>query len=589
MKSTRIVTAVAVVLLAGLTYPLVADTFIDDDQIDFDQGTYTSTQWNTNRVELTPPQVSGTYTSGIKDALGEATWNTISWSESIPYKEELPDNKGTDAGADMTSNVLLMHLNELSGVITDSSGEGNNGTASGITYGVAGKFNTGLQFDGINDNVRMSDSASLDISGSITLEAWINPASTINAGNSNMRIIDKQNAYYLLFDYPAADGRAKFVLRIGGSYVSVASTTSSWTVGQWYHIAGTYDGSIMRIYVNGSLENSRAQTGSVVMSAYDLFLGVRAVSSVPTNMYFHGTIDEVAIHTTALSGPEILDHYKRGILNLRLRVRSCDDALCSGESWSGYYTDASANTLSEPDNRYFQYQALFDTENTAYSPEMQSVTVDYTPEAAGPSISNALVTPNPTNCAAVVTVTATIDDSSTGNTNIQTAEYFVGAMGADGTGVPMTAQDGSFNSPTEVVTATIGVTGWAPGVYTIYVHGQDALGNWNPVQSVTLQVLCVFPEKRSPVNIFQQMHPLAQYNVLKAEDLMTEVQRMLPQIEAEDVDASGCEAIIKKAEELLALAESFFKEGNYIAANMYALQAVKTLEEAMECIEGLYG
>lgn len=383
-----IVVGVLTLYLLTMSYRAWSSMVVDDNQSDFDQGVYSSTTWNMSRVELTSvgrTEGFGIYTSSIKDARREAAWNTISWGEPIPYKEELPNNKGTDSGADMDGNVLLLHLNELSGVITDYSGYGNNGTCEGgVTYGVPGRYNTALRFDGANDSVRIADSESLNISGSITLEAWINPASTIDSSNSNIRVIDKQRAYYFLFDYPTADGRLKFVLRIGGNYIYLFSTTSTWTQGQWYHIVGTYDGSYMRLYVNGALENSQPQTGNIANTPVDLFLGVRAVKSVPTDMYFDGTIDEVAIYKRVLSPQEVISHYKRGILNVRVRVRSCDDNSCSGESWSSYYTDASGNSLSQPNNRYFQYEVYVETEDPDYTPELESVTIDRTLESAGP-------------------------------------------------------------------------------------------------------------------------------------------------------------------------------------------------------------
>ncbi|MBU7046282.1 MAG: LamG domain-containing protein [Theionarchaea archaeon] len=344
-----IVVGVLTLYLLTMSYRAWSSMVVDDNQSDFDQGVYSSTTWNMSRVELTSvgrTEGFGIYTSSIKDARREAAWNTISWGEPIPYKEELPNNKGTDSGADMDGNVLLLHLNELSGVITDYSGYGNNGTCEGgVTYGVPGRYNTALRFDGANDSVRIADSESLNISGSITLEAWINPASTIDSSNSNIRVIDKQRAYYFLFDYPTADGRLKFVLRIGGNYIYLFSTTSTWTQGQWYHIVGTYDGSYMRLYVNGALENSQPQTGNIANTPVDLF---------------------------------------RGILNVRVRVRSCDDNSCSGESWSSYYTDASGNSLSQPNNRYFQYEVYVETEDPDYTPELESVTIDRTLESAGP-------------------------------------------------------------------------------------------------------------------------------------------------------------------------------------------------------------
>ncbi|MCK4432462.1 MAG: hypothetical protein KAV48_00870, partial [Methanomicrobia archaeon] len=106
----------------------------------------------------------------------------------------------------------------------------------------------------------------------------------------------------------------------------------------------------------------------------------------------------------------------------------------------------------------------------------------------GPTTSNVQVTPNPTNCAATVTLTAKI---SSGGFTITKAEYFIDTTGPNGTGTPMNAQDGAFDSDTENVIAT--VTGLSQGDHTIYVHGECVCGGWGTYQSITLTVTCVNP------------------------------------------------------------------------------------------------
>lgn len=92
-------------------------------------------------------------------------------------------------------------------------------------------------------------------------------------------------------------------------------------------------------------------------------------------------------------------------------------------------------------------------------------------DALSPTVSNVAATPNPVFANANVTLTATLDDTTTGNSNIASAEYRVG----DGTWMPMSAADGVFNSPLESVTATLTLA--QIGTYTIYVRGTDASGN----------------------------------------------------------------------------------------------------------------
>ncbi|HEV2084498.1 MAG TPA: Ig-like domain-containing protein, partial [Gemmatimonadales bacterium] len=101
-----------------------------------------------------------------------------------------------------------------------------------------------------------------------------------------------------------------------------------------------------------------------------------------------------------------------------------------------------------------------------------TLTVDKEP----PVVSNVAVDPNPTNGSIDVTATATVDDAATGNSDVVSAVYSIDG----GPTHPMTASDGSFNSATENVTATIPaatVAALTNGNHTVCVRGTDAAGN----------------------------------------------------------------------------------------------------------------
>jgi len=137
-------------------------------------------------------------------------------------------------------------------------------------------------------------------------------------------------------------------------------------------------------------------------------------------------------------------------------------------------------------------------EGPNWSPISNSPSAAAFEDTVGPATSAVSATPNPTDGAATVTLTANVDDSTTGGSNVAAAEYFVDSVGADGTGTAMAASDGNFNSPAEGVTVDIDVSGWTVGTYTLYVHGQDAYGNWGATQSTTLDVT-VTPDTQGPV------------------------------------------------------------------------------------------
>ncbi|MCJ7710826.1 MAG: hypothetical protein MUQ32_08335, partial [Chloroflexi bacterium] len=83
---------------------------------------------------------------------------------------------------------------------------------------------------------------------------------------------------------------------------------------------------------------------------------------------------------------------------------------------------------------------------------------------------------------------ASVSDVATGNANVAAAEYFIDATGATGTG---TAMSGTFGSPTVAVSATIPpaiLAGLTSGSHTVFVRGQDSLGNWGVFSSTILSI-----------------------------------------------------------------------------------------------------
>ncbi|MCK4266895.1 MAG: hypothetical protein KAX31_06410, partial [Thermoplasmata archaeon] len=98
----------------------------------------------------------------------------------------------------------------------------------------------------------------------------------------------------------------------------------------------------------------------------------------------------------------------------------------------------------------------------------------------------------------IVTLTANVSDLGYGGNNIVATEYFVDVIGADGTGIGMAPQDGAFNEPEEDVTSTIDISAWPDGIYTIYVHGQDAFGNWGACNSTILNKTSMYQQLFMP-------------------------------------------------------------------------------------------
>src|SRR5262249_9149783 len=91
---------------------------------------------------------------------------------------------------------------------------------------------------------------------------------------------------------------------IGGTFGSTAPTifgTAPLALNTWSHVAATYDGSALRLYVNGTQVSSTPQTGSIATSSNPLQIGGDSFYG----QYFAGTIDEVRVYNIALTQAQI--------------------------------------------------------------------------------------------------------------------------------------------------------------------------------------------------------------------------------------------------------------------------------------------
>src|SRR3990170_2011523 len=172
----------------------------------------------------------------------------------------------------------------------------NHGTLQGGATYATGKVGQAFSFDGAADYVNVPHSAGLDVTTALTLDAWIKPA---GAGTGNGIIIMKNPLKYALVWFPDTQ-KITFSLDIGGWADHVSN--SSAPPDQWTHIAGTYDGSSVKIYINGVLDAEFPKIGLIATSTGDLTIGWR--TDAP-DVSYNGLIDEVEIFNRALSAEEI--------------------------------------------------------------------------------------------------------------------------------------------------------------------------------------------------------------------------------------------------------------------------------------------
>ena len=246
--------------------------------------------------------------------------------------------------------------------VFDNSSYNNFGTfygGLGTDNITTGKYGKALSFDGSNDYISVPPSTSLNITNAITLEAWIK-ADNWAPSDYDSPFITKANGtdwgvwnlVHKVNDNQTGKTGFRFEIVISGTRYKIWSTTQGQT-NQWYHLVGTFDGTTMRLYVNGIEENSNVTPGSIDTNNLNLQIG-KQWWYYSNYSWFNGTIDEVRIYNRALSPEEINASYNNGLYRL-------------------YH-----NFTSLSPGKYDYYAYAIDTEGNANKTGIRTITVQYT-------------------------------------------------------------------------------------------------------------------------------------------------------------------------------------------------------------------
>ncbi len=164
-----------------------------------------------------------------------------------------------------------------------------------------------LSLDGEADYMRVADSQSLhSFSDAITIEVWLK-ASSFYAEDRYINSIIRKNIeqgienFFLRFRNDA--GKPIVEMSIGYD-IETLHAPCEFTVGTWYHLAGTFDGSTMTVLADGVIIESNKVSGPLYIDESDLFIG-KGDPEFSFGEYFHGSLDEIRIWNIARSPEEI--------------------------------------------------------------------------------------------------------------------------------------------------------------------------------------------------------------------------------------------------------------------------------------------
>jgi len=257
---------------------------------------------------LTDEEVKQDYNSNSALQMGQTSQTIGGTTTSLDYC--IPGDTSYCA-----SPVAEWKMDEKTGTTAkDISGNNNNGTISGATW-TSGKIGAGLKFSGSSQYTTIEDSTSLKPTTAITTEAWFN--TTDKSLNQRMLSKTSSGGYSLSINENSAcvANTLCFLININGTYYSATYPSINLSNNTWYHVAGSYDGTTVRLFLNGSNIGTTALISNTIShNTAKLCIGSESAS---TNCYsesgfFSGKIDHVKIYNYARTPAQIAYDYNKG-------------------------------------------------------------------------------------------------------------------------------------------------------------------------------------------------------------------------------------------------------------------------------------
>ena len=167
---------------------------------------------------------------------------------------------------------------------------------SGTRVGRSGSVKNALDFDGINDRITVPHSSAFNFTTAITIEAWISTTST-----AIQYITTKgEDSFYLATNITSGGENSVSLWLWGPMTTQWLHSSVVVNDGMWHHVAGTYDGTTVKLYVDGALSASRIVTATIQTGTSDVEIGSRVGDG-----FFKGKMYDIRYWNVARSASEI--------------------------------------------------------------------------------------------------------------------------------------------------------------------------------------------------------------------------------------------------------------------------------------------
>ncbi|MHC4572497.1 MAG: LamG domain-containing protein, partial [Planctomycetota bacterium] len=215
---------------------------------------------------------------------------------------------------------------------TDDSGKDHHGTLQILDVNVSwvsgrNDVNSALEFDG--GRVRVPDHQDLRPLDEVSACAWIYYSEQQNAARVVVKGADNKETYEIEV---SEDDSLVFHVRDGNDYdagdddyarYAAESNDNTLDRDEWIHAAGTYDGNVIKVYINGEVADVCDTHGAILylcQDTNDFAIGNR---SDEDNRGFEGTIDDVRVYNYGLSCLQLWSVRRGGRLHCQRRRRHC--------------------------------------------------------------------------------------------------------------------------------------------------------------------------------------------------------------------------------------------------------------------------
>jgi hypothetical protein len=265
-------------------------------------------------LNMDPLDYNWSATSGEISGDGQAIQWTSPSAEGI-YRIDVTVSDDEGATAEASVEVLVRDFGLLpeadliayysfNGNANDESGNALHGTTSGakLTADFDGNLNSAYFFDGINDRITVSNASILNFQQGITVSCEFQPQA-LPARESFVLSHGSWHNRWKISITP--DGKLRWTLKTTGGAVADIDSRLTLQQDSVYHLAATFDGTHLILYLNGRMESFRALSGPINMSPVDFLMG--QILPDDQNYNFRGVLDDLRIYNMALSPHRIAD------------------------------------------------------------------------------------------------------------------------------------------------------------------------------------------------------------------------------------------------------------------------------------------